>query len=330
MIPLKSFREACMLRFLMVLITTMAFANSVLADTHLKILTFNIWGGGGQDLERTIAVLRASEADVISLQEVYRRGEAGENPKQKTLTPEIAASLGFHYHDQKQSSVSHGVTAVLSRYPITGHNRSGLGVRIDVDGHDVTIFNLHLEDAPYQPYQLVGIPYADAPFLQTAEEAIISAQATRGRTLNQLEKDLKELDDANIIITGDFNEPSHRDWTMRAASIKRHPHAVVWPTTKRIESWGFKDAYREIFPDEITHPGVTWTNLPGTREHHDRIDFIFARGPNMKVQFAAVVGEKTPHADRVISPWPSDHRAILATVSFGLPTAVTRVSSAPQ
>jgi exodeoxyribonuclease III len=314
-----------MLRCLMVLIMTMVLANPVLADIQLKILTFNIWGGGGKDLEQTIAVLRASQADIIGLQEVYRSGEEGH----KTLTPQIAASLGFHYYDQKQSSVSHGVTAVLSRYPIMGHNRSGLGVRIDVYGYEVTIFNLHLEDAPYQPYQLVGIPYADAPFLHTSEEAILSAEATRGRTLNQLEKDLKELGDSTVIITGDFNEPSHRDWSLRAASIKRHPLAVAWPTTKRIESWGFKDAYREIHPDEITHPGFSWTNQPGPKEHHDRIDFIFSRGLNMRIESAAIVGEKPSHADKVVLPWPSDHRAIVATVSFGLPKSLARVSSAP-
>jgi exodeoxyribonuclease III len=319
-----------MLRCLMMLITSMAFANPVLADIQLKILTFNIWGGGGKDLAQTIAVLRATDADVVGLQEVYGLGNKNDDAAQKTLTPEIAASLGFHYHDQKQSSVLHGVTAVLSRYPITGHNRSGLGVRINVKGHEVTIFNLHLEDAPYQPYQLVGIPYADAPFLHSPEEAIESAEATRGRTINQLEKDLKELSDSNVIITGDFNEPSHRDWSLRAASIKRHPHSVAWPTTKRIENWGFKDAYRTIFPDEINHPGFTWTNLPGPREHYDRIDFIFVRGPNMRIESATLVGEKTPQADLVVSPWPSDHRALVTKVSFGLPTALARVSSAPQ
>jgi exodeoxyribonuclease III len=309
---------------LMILCFTMVISTSVLADTQIKVLSFNVWGGGGKPLEETIAVIRKTSADIIGLQEVYRSGRAKNDDSPKTITPEIAASLGFHFHHQRQSSVSHGVTAVLSRYPITGHTRSGLGVRIDIDGHEVTIFNLHLEDAPYQPYQLAGIPYADAPFLDTSADAIISATATRSRTINQLEKDLAEFSHSAVLITGDFNEPSHRDWSMRAASIRRHPLAVAWPTTKRIESWGFIDTYRKIFPDEIAYPGFSWTTLPGPKEHHDRIDFIFARGPGLQVESAAVVGEKSSVADNVIAPWPSDHRAMMATVKFG----VERVSAA--
>jgi exodeoxyribonuclease III len=30
------------------------------------------------------------------------------------------------------------------------------------------VFNIHLGASPYQPYQLLGIPYGNAPFLETA------------------------------------------------------------------------------------------------------------------------------------------------------------------
>jgi hypothetical protein len=29
-----------------------------------------------------------------------------------------------------------------------------------------------------------------------------------------------------------------------------------------------------------------------------------------------IVGEKTPDADLAVTPWPSDHRAVAATVRF--------------
>jgi exodeoxyribonuclease III len=299
----------------------MAVSKSIASETRLKILTFNVWGGGGKPLKQTISVIRKTSADIVGLQEVYRAnydklGHDGEDDPLRTITPDIAAGLGFHYYDQRQSSVSHGVTAVLSRYPIIGCTQSSLGVRLDVKGREIIVFNMHLEDAPYQPYQLMGIPYADAPSLTSADDAIASAIATRRRTIDQLEKDLADHHESNIIITGDFNEPSHRDWTLRAASIRRHPLAVAWPTVKRLESWGFVDTYRHIFPDEITHPGLSWTTHPSPQEHHDRIDFILARGPGLHIESAASVGEKSSMADLVISPWPSDHRAMLATVAL--------------
>ena len=61
----------------------------------------------------------------------------------------------------------------------------------------------------------------------------------------------------------------------------------------------------------------TPTSKPSDPEdHHDRIDFIFVRGDSLVVEEAHVVGEKNPEADIVVVPWPSDHRAIVATVRF--------------
>ena len=58
--------------------------------------------------------------------------------------------------------------------------------------------------------------------------------------------------------------------------------------------------------------------LPATAkdDHHDRIDFILARAKNLTVISAGIVGEKAPEADLVVTPWPSDHRASMAVVSF--------------
>jgi exodeoxyribonuclease III len=43
---------------------------------------------------------------------------------------------------------------------------------------------------------------------------------------------------------------------------------------------------------------------------------VFARGKSLTVSSAGVVGEKSPEADIVVTPWPSDHRAVTAQVSF--------------
>ncbi len=294
------------------------------SQTGLKILSFNIWGGGlhnGAALEDTVAVLRATGADIIGLQEVRPQAtdKARRNTvKPATLTHAIVCALGFNCHDQTGRPALRRNNAVLSRFPIMGATKSGLGVRIDVGGRMILLFNLHLEDAPYQPYQLMRIPYDGAPFLKTATEAVSAAKAARGDMIDRLERDLVGLDNETIIITGDFNEPSFHDWTTRAVAIGRHPVAVDWPATKRIEALGFTDAYRAVFPDETARPGDTWAVLQGDPEHHDRIDFIFTRGPDLVVTSAAVVGEKAPEADLVITPWPSDHRAVLVTLRQGV------------
>ena len=51
-------------------------------------------------------------------------------------------------------------------------------------------------------------------------------------------------------------------------------------------------------------------------DHHDRIDLVFARGESLHVVDARIVGEHAPEAGLVVSPWPSDHRAVVAEVRF--------------
>jgi exonuclease III len=120
-------------------------------------------------------------------------------------------------------------------------------------------------------------------------------------------------------VFGDFNEPSHRDWTEAAVKAGRQPLVVAYPTVKAIEDKGFIDTFRAVFPDPAAKPGFTWTptsDPAATDDHHDRIDFVLARAKTLQVQEAGIVGEKSPEADIVVTPWPSDHRATYARVSF--------------
>ncbi len=92
-----------------------------------------------------------------------------------------------------------------------------------------------------------------------------------------------------------------------------------WPTALAIEEAGFIDALRAVHPDVIAKPAFTWTPKgdPAAKDdHHDRIDFVLARGAGIKVVKAGIVGEQAPEADIVVTPWPSDHRAVVATVTF--------------
>jgi exodeoxyribonuclease III len=132
--------------------------------------------------------------------------------------------------------------------------------------------------------------------------------------------DIKSETDAEAqFVMGDFNEPSHLDWTADAVKADNQPLAVEYPTAKGVESEGFVDTFRSAFPDEVAKPGFTWT--PTTeptdkQDHHDRIDFVFARSKNLKLISAGIVGEKSPEADLLVTPWPSDHRATMAVVTF--------------
>ena len=49
-----------------------------------------------------------------------------------------------------------------------------------------------------------------------------------------------------VFLTGDFNEPSHLDWTTAAANAKLCPLPVTWPSSKAVVDAGFVDAYEWV------------------------------------------------------------------------------------
>ncbi len=300
-------------------------APSSAEQTSLTVMTFNIWGGGANEqkpIDETMAVIKAVNADIIGVQETRLESDpctaevcpaAGESVAKK-----LADALGYFAYDQTATNDALWASAILSRYPIGQATPNDLGVT--VAGRKVQVFNIHLDDAPYQPYQLLGIEYGPFPYLKTADEAIKAARETRGPALKLLFDDMASAGEADAtFVFGDFNEPSHRDWTEAAVETGRQPMVVVYPTVKAIEDKGFVDTFRAIFPDPATKPAFTWTptgDPAATDDHHDRIDFALARAKTLEVVAAGIVGEKAPEADIVVTPWPSDHRASYAKVKF--------------
>ncbi len=305
----------------------LACSQGCLAETRLTVMSFNAWGAGsnaGLGIDQTVAVIRAVNPDIIGLQEIRPESaqcDAEDCPAgTASLAPQLAAALGYELLEQLQDNEVLWANAILSRYPIKTATPGGLGARIAVDGREVLLFNIHATDFPYQPFQLLSIPYGDAAFLSTAEEAIAAASAARQGALKLLKADLQAAGTADLtLITGDFNEPSFRDWTAEAAASGIHPLEVAWPFSRALEELGFIDVFRQIHPDPLLKPGFTWSpNITAdTRnDHRDRIDFIFARGVGITLNSAHIVGEPGVWSDIVVDPYPSDHRAVIATITL--------------
>lgn len=127
---------------------------------------------------------------------------------------------------------------------------------------------------------------------------------------------------------------------------------VPWNSTLTLKNNGFTDAYREFFPDEKLNPGISWpsyANEKGTTswtpksDERDRIDFIFHKGTGIKTKYAALVGPKESYAKNALTttftsnenfiasdlPWPSDHKAVFATLTFPFSTVAVQEQTAP-
>jgi endonuclease/exonuclease/phosphatase family metal-dependent hydrolase len=283
-----------------VLLSSGTVARGVETSSTLRVMTFNVLHGGthrGQPLAQTAEVIRAAKADVVGLQEI------GGNIR------ELAKLLGWQH-------VQHGSSGIVTRLDITARYEGGIRVRLDTGG-EADVFNVHLKPAPYQPYQLLEIPYGNAPFITTEHEAIDAAKAARGGQVDALLKQINALPDSGVpvFVTGDFNEPSHLDWTRSSAAQGVHPIKVAFPASKAMAAAGFADAWRVKYPDEIAKQGFTWTPLTkpdDPKDHHDRIDFVYSKGAGIELGEVRVIGEDEENADIVVAPYPSDHRAVMA------------------
>lgn len=294
-------------------LSLLLFCASLQAAAPLRVMSFNLWHGGdegGQPLAQSAKVVSAAEADLVGLQET--RGRSQNNPRPDNAR-KLSELLKFYYLDQGDNR------GILSRFPIITNTPAKYGAKIRLpSGKDVWLFNVHLAHAPYQPYQLLGIPYEDGAFLKTAEEAVEAARAARGAQIQAVLAEIQRVsaEGAPIFLTGDFNEPSHQDWTVRAANAKACPLAVGWPTTRAVVEAGFTDSYRKIFPDEVAHRGATWTPITSEddpKDRHDRIDLLFYKGSGVTPLKSEIVGERPERADIVVHPYPSDHRAVVST-----------------
>ena len=59
-------------------------------------------------------------------------------------------------------------------------------------------------------------------------------------------------------------------------------------------------------------PGLPFIKFDDPTTHHDRIDFVYYKGKGLEVTDIKIVGENQEDADIVISPYPSDHRAVVS------------------
>ena len=103
---------------------------------NLTLLSMNMWGAGANDsktIDETVAVMKASGADIIAAIETVPKPDpcgagiqncqAGDASRAKDL----AAALGYYYHEFKHNTDVHWADAILSKYPFGAETPSGGG-----------------------------------------------------------------------------------------------------------------------------------------------------------------------------------------------------------
>lgn len=262
----------------------------------VKVMTLNILNGanGAYADSHIVHAIQVSTADIVGIQEAKGDSLA-------RLASKLTGWSSF------QIDID---TAILTRFKIIGPaGKHGAQIRLP-QGGDLYIFSVHNVPYPYEPYDI-----RDGKL--TSRSAVENSARTFRLPLTQnFLQDLKTYmaSGAPVFLVGDFNEPSHRDWTPAAAQAGIHPFAVSWPTSMAIEAAGFVDTYRAAHPNEVQYPGYTWSTKPAAGEVFDRIDFVYADAESRVLGSATIGDAAAIPADIVSTPYWSDHGGVMSTL----------------
>jgi hypothetical protein len=279
-------------------------------------MDFNIeYGGDEVDFDKVIEAIVKADPDVVALEEAEGN------------TSRVAAALGWPYHSVRSQ--------LVSKLPlIDPPGANGLYEFVEFrPGEVAAIVNVHLPSDPYGPY--------DVRDGKTPDEVMELERTTRLAALQpRLDAVAGLIADWEIptFILGDFNAPSHLDWTEATVGLRPHiKYPLAWPVSTALEAAGFRDTYRELHPDPVASPGLTWwagrpliDGYPDPTEPQDRIDIIYAAGPSTTAA-TWIVGEKDgPEVTIEVDPWGTDHRGVVADLLVRPAVAPLFVAAQPR
>ena len=282
--------------------------------SELSVLSYNLWHGGTQMNDyhaKQVRFLAGSGVDVAVMQETTG-GHA----------TRLGDALGWYSWQGTETTVG-----IISKYPIVddiAETDATGSVQIELDGRRsrVNVWGVHLGYTPYGPYDFCFDNMTIDQVLDRETESKRTPQITD--TISRMEDNLGDADRIPVILAGDFNAPSHLDWIEETKKRNCGVGYVPWPTSKHPTDAGLVDTYREINPDPVSDPAITWspiylTNDNGKPEPLDRIDFVYHKGKSLKALAAEiiVVGHPKPQPDHANNEWTSDHKAVLAKYAVG-------------
>lgn len=322
--------------------------NTQSGTETFKVLQFNIWQEGTTVPEGYSAIVDQiieSDADFITLSEVR-------NYKDTRFCDRIVQSLKDKGHTF-YSFYSYD-TGLLCRYPITDSttvfpciNDQGSIYRalIDMKGQEVALYTAHLDYRNCTYYDVKGYDGSTwvrrSPLTDLDSIMMDNVKSKRDNGIMAFLAHAKADREKGyiVILGGDFNEPSFLDWTEETKGLLDHNGLVIpWTVSVMLYANGYIDAYREIFPNPLTHPGITYPSdnplMPTSKlswapqaDERERIDFIYHAPYNgLKVTDALIWGPKGSiyRNERITETsrdpfkmgkgiWPTDHKAVLVT-----------------
>jgi hypothetical protein len=268
----------------------------------LRVLAWNIWHAGrhlgNEGPSRVLELIRATKADVVTMQEAYGSQAF------------LAKSLGFDLHTPRPTDN----LALFSRLPLEplpvkqSTFKSILAAVTMPNGRRVVVADWWLRYAYRPNYVSHAWMLPDQTPAGWIEEDLQLSTTDASLALETDVGPAAGSPETAVIIGGDFNSGSHLDWTAAAAKFHGGYGPVALPTSKRMADRGFRDTFRLLHPDEVARPEGTYAVIFGHLQH-GRIDYLYCRGRGLRPVASKII-RTTADIDFV---WPSDHAAVLTT-----------------
>lgn len=296
--------------------------------SEIKILTLNVlnsmeYGGwntynwsksdGRTRGQKVVDVILKSDADVICVQEYLHNND--------WIKDELERSTGKKWYIR----ILPRNCAIVSRFPIRSHGNMFL-TPIQLPGCKIiNVMSVHQFVYTYIPYVL----YQGQKVKSACNEAI---RLNHNSYWNAIVEELSMAKGRGeaVVLAGDFNEPSHLDYSKKAKKLGLVKSDSLFGMMSNIllDSMQMRDAWVEKRikekADECSLRGMTWspTTWSYKKEIDDqRIDFIYFTPKNFTFIDAQLIGE-IPVVDIVgdkvdlqFEEWPSDHRGVLVVLS---------------
>lgn len=301
------------------------------AKNELRVLVWNVLRGGNnveEGPEKALAVIRAVDPDIVLLQESYDID--GDRPR---LGEWLTGELGWNQY-QGESAHLCIMTPLDLETTFFHHAWHGVGARIK-DEHDreFLAWSIWIDYRAFIGYELRDNPEMD-------DETLLAAETERSGRVKQataLIEHLKESgqleSDLPLLVGGDWNCPSHLDWTMDTARVYRNRRDMPLPVSLAMRDAGFTDTFRALHPNPVQHPGITWSPMfrgpapgeEGTPQSFERIDRLYLKNPSegderwtlrpISAHVLPLVWEEdaVPPNERV---FPSDHGALVVELEW--------------
>ena len=278
-----------------------------------KVMAWNIFHGANDienGVQNAIEIIKEIDPDIILMVETYGSGKM------------IADALGYNFHliapkgtalDDKNTNLS-----IFSKFPFgeridTEHPFYLGGREIVIDGQKINVFSNWFH----------YLPWEDEPEkLGMSAEELLKWEKTDAKyqmiqkVLPYIKEYAVKADEIPMIFGGDMNTPSHLDWGEKTKEL--HNGLVVpWYSTKVLVDIGLIDSFRELNPDPVAKPGITW-HTKGKNDDY-RIDYIFYKSPKLKAikseSYKVFFDEPFSINGKTIQ-YPSDHGFVVTTFRF--------------